>query len=406
MIRPTFFQPLYLLALQHSYHLLRPFYKTFSLLIFFASVYSEKNNMANSLQKPDLLAKQCEELSQIVSNFNKTIADTIATATNDMNRLLTSIKQNIEETVAIAANDLNEWEQLKANLSKTRLSGRVLLDVGGREFSTMVETLTGEKDTFFTALFSKQWDLEKDEKGRIFIDRNGDLFAEILDFMRNPDEFILPDERLRKRLIGEAKFYKLKSFLEVLTEPERKEEERKAQLFINDTLLTIEQKQKLNEFYGKSDQRWELIYKATKDGFEASTFHRLCDNQGPTMVIIQSTGGYLFGGYASQSWNSAGSYTNAKDSFLFLLTNANGSPATKFLYNNNGHAFNNTPSYGPTFGNAYDLHICDKSDANNSSYCNITGAHGYPNTLGLGQGTFTGGRHFQTTEIEVFKLLQ
>lgn len=150
--------------------------------------------MANSLQKSDLLAKQCEQLSEIVSKFNKTIEDTIATATNDMNRLLTSIKQTIEETVSMATNDLNEWEQLKVNLSKTRLSGKVSLDVGGRVFATTVETLTSEEDTFFTALLSRQWDLEKDEKGRIFIDRNGDLFAEILDFMRNPSEFILPEE--------------------------------------------------------------------------------------------------------------------------------------------------------------------------------------------------------------------
>ena len=358
--------------------------------------------MASALQKPDLIAKQCEELSEVVSKFNKTIEDTIATAANDMNRLLTSIKQNIEETVSLAANELNQWEQLKTNLSKTQLAGKVQLDVGGRVFSTTVGTLTSEKDTFFTALFSKQWELEKDEKGQIFIDRNGDLFAEILDFMRTPSEFILPEDRLRKRLIGEAKFYKLQSFLEVLTAPERAEEERKAQLFMDDTLLTTEQKQKLNEFYGKADQRWELIYKATRDGFEVSTFHRLCDNKGPTMVIIRSTGGYLFGGYASQAWTSSGSYTNAADSFLFLLTNANGSQPTKFLYNNNGHAFYNAQGYGPTFGSNHDLYISDQSNANNSSYCNIPGS--YANTLGLGQATFTGAHNFQTTEIEVFKL--
>lgn len=133
--------------------------------------------MATSLGKSGLIEKQCQQLSEVVSNFNKTIEDTIAVATNDMNRRLTSIKQNIEETVSMAVNDLNEWEQLKTKLSKTRLGGRVQLDVGGREFATTVETLTSEKDTFFTALFSEQWDLKKDEKGRVFIDKNGDLFA-------------------------------------------------------------------------------------------------------------------------------------------------------------------------------------------------------------------------------------
>lgn len=358
---------------------------------------------SNTLQKPDTIAKQCEELSQLVSKFNKTIADTIALVTDDMNRLVASIKQNIEETVSVAANELNEWEQLKTNLAKTRLHGRVQLDVGGRIFSTTVETLTSEKDTYFTALLSKQWELEKDEQGRIFIDRNGDLFAEILDYMRNPSEFILPEERLRKRLIGEAKFYKLKSFLEVLTEPERKEEERKARPFSDSTLLTKEQMLKLNEFYDVVNQRWDLIYKATRDGFEAAKFHQLCNNQGPTMVIIQSTDGYLFGGYASQAWRSIGNYVNATGSFLFLLTNANGNQPTKFIYNNNGYAFYDNQTYGPTFGNGHDLHISEKSNTNNNNYCNI-GTYAYPNTLGLAQNTFTGSKNFQTSEIEVFKL--
>lgn len=230
--------------------------------------------------------------------------------------------------------------------------------------------------------------------------------------MRSPSEFILPEERLRKRLIGEAKFYRLKSFLEILTEPERVEEERKkkeeedkSRVFNGDTLLTMELIQKLNEFYGKADQCWELIYKATKDGFEVSTFHRLCDNQGPTMVIIRSIGGYLFGGYASQPWSTNGSYTNAPNSFLFLLTNANGNQPTKFPYNNNGHAFYNHQNYGPTFGNGHDLYVSNQSNANNSSYCNMTGIYSYPNSLGLGQATFTGTHNFQTTEVEVFKLL-
>ncbi|CAF3206034.1 unnamed protein product [Rotaria sp. Silwood2] len=317
--------------------------------------------MAVSLKKSEVIIKQCEALSQLVAKFNKDVENMIAITTNDMNYLLSSIQENIKETTSIVMNDLNEWEEIKKNLSTTIIQGKVVLNVGGREFLTTVETLTKEKNSFFTGLFSESWNLEKDNRERIFIDRNGDLFAEVLDFMRNPHEFILPDERLRKRLINEAKFYKLKSFLEVLTEPERKleEEKRKRQeeIFIGDTLLTIEQKQKLNEFYGKNDQLWKLIYKATRDGFEGTTFHKHSDNQGPTMVIIQSTGGFLFGGYASESWKSIGNYINAQNSFLFLLTNANGNQPTKFLYNNNGHALYDNNSYGPTYGNGHDLYI-------------------------------------------------
>jgi hypothetical protein len=210
--------------------------------------------MASAFQRSNTLAKQFEELSQLLSNFNKTIEHAIATATHEMNSLIGSIKENIEETATIVTNDRNEWEQMRANLSKTHLKGKVTLDVGGREFSTTMDTLTREKDTFFTTLFSRQWELERDEKRRIFIDRNGDLFAEILDYMRNPDEFIVPHEQLHQCLRSETRFYKLYSFLAIPTALERLERERETRMFMGDCLLNLEQKRKLNEFYGKPDQ--------------------------------------------------------------------------------------------------------------------------------------------------------
>ena len=359
--------------------------------------------MASSVDRPTALAKQLEELSQLMSRFSKTIDDTVATATHEMNGLLSSIKQNIEETAVAVAHDVNEWEQMKTNLSKTRLQGRVTLDVGGREFTTTVETLIREKGTFFTALFSRQWELERDEKGRIFIDRNGDLFAELLDFMRNPDEFITPDERLHLRLRNEARFYKLNSFLALPTAGEKLERERESTIFVGDYLLTAEQKLKLNEFYGKREQIWELIYLASRDGFEAVTFHRLCDNRGPTLVIVRSTGGHLFGGYAAQSWRPENSYIAAPNSFLFVLTNASGSQPTKLDCVRNEQALHGGLQHGPVFGNGNDLYISDKSNMNTGSLCRITNTSSYANVLGLNQNTFTGATTFQTSEIEVFR---
>jgi hypothetical protein len=46
------------------------------------------------------------------------------------------------------AEDLNRF--------KADVRDKVLLDVGGREFSTTVKTLTSEKNTFFTVLFSSE----------------------------------------------------------------------------------------------------------------------------------------------------------------------------------------------------------------------------------------------------------
>lgn len=46
---------------------------------------------------------------------------------------------------------------------------------------------------------------------------------------------------------------------------------------------------------------WVTCWKASKHGWEGSKFHELCDNKGPTLVIVR-VGVYIFGGYAGVSW--------------------------------------------------------------------------------------------------------
>ena len=46
---------------------------------------------------------------------------------------------------------------------------------------------------------------------------------------------------------------------------------------------------------------WKRCWRASVDGWAASTFHSGCDNKGPTVTIIK-VGQYIFGGYTSDSW--------------------------------------------------------------------------------------------------------
>lgn len=48
-------------------------------------------------------------------------------------------------------------------------------------------------------------------------------------------------------------------------------------------------------------RRYGLLYRGSRDGMTAASFHRLCDGQGPTLVLVRSANGYTFGGYAGVS---------------------------------------------------------------------------------------------------------
>ena len=55
---------------------------------------------------------------------------------------------------------------------------------------------------------------------------------------------------------------------------------------------------------------WKLCWRASRDGWNANTFHSLCDEKGPTITIIR-VGKYIFGGYTSLPWPSK--YYNEDD---------------------------------------------------------------------------------------------
>ena len=61
------------------------------------------------------------------------------------------------------------------------------------------------------------------------------------------------------------------------------------------------------------------LYQATKDGEDASFFHKKCDNIPNTLILIKSAGNRCFGGFTSECWESAIKCKNDKNAFLFSL---------------------------------------------------------------------------------------
>lgn len=154
-------------------------------------------------------------------------------------------------------------------------------------------------------------------------------------------------------------------------------------------------------------KRFVLIHKASVDGFAVSTFHGKCDNKGATVVIITSTEGYVFGGYAAVPWNSNSSNyvpDDSNQSFLFSLKNPRNEQPTKFALKSSQYSIYSDPSYGACFGDN-DIWIVNNSNSNANSCTNL-GAQAYSNTTGLdGRIVFTGKYNFTAKDIEVYQVL-
>ena len=77
--------------------------------------------------------------------------------------------------------------------------------------------------------------------------------------------------------------------------------------FLKNTILFgNEYDSKLREWAG--DYKWKLLYRASEHDYTAKSFHEYCDDKGPTLVIIKSSGGWIFGGYTTQSWSGDSIY--------------------------------------------------------------------------------------------------
>jgi N-acetylneuraminic acid mutarotase len=102
-----------------------------------------------------------------------------------------SAMAEVEEERASAMAEVEEKrEALDAELvAMTKFEqardSRVMLNVGGQIFYTSVATLTSKPGTMLSAMLSGRYAVETAEDGSVFIDRDGDLFHHVLDYVRD-----------------------------------------------------------------------------------------------------------------------------------------------------------------------------------------------------------------------------
>ncbi|CAH3186855.1 unnamed protein product [Porites evermanni] len=152
---------------------------------------------------------------------------------------------------------------------------------------------------------------------------------------------------------------------------------------------------------------WRRCWRASVDGWAASTFHSRCDGKGPTVTIIR-VGRYIFGGYTSLSWGATYQYDSK--AFLFSLVNKPGWAPVKLpqtgIYASKKRSIYGYKNNGPTFGGGYDIYISNYAWSNRNSYSDIGHTYSPPSGYSFHSTfarTFLAGTYgFSPDEVEVF----
>jgi hypothetical protein len=157
------------------------------------------------------------------------------------------------------------------------------------------------------------------------------------------------------------------------------------------------------------DQKLELKYRASRDGFKASDFHSHCDGIAKSLTIIKAKSGNIFGGFTEQAWHSDDDFVADPKAFLFSLVNKEENSFKVMCSNEGNQAICCNSNYGPCFGGDDEgfIDICIESDSNinKKSYCDFGFSYQHPDYLKdthEAENILAGSSYFETVEIEVY----
>ena len=105
----------------------------------------------------------------------------------------------------------HEKQRISDNNAATEVM--VELNVGGTNFQTARTTLCQQSDSFLAGLVSGRHSVDRDKSGRIFIDRDGEQFRSIVNFLRNPAKPPAPRDSTESELLAaEAAYFGIHFF--------------------------------------------------------------------------------------------------------------------------------------------------------------------------------------------------
>jgi len=400
-------------------------------------VRSALGNLSSALDAVSSISKQVEQRYNELEKWEehlKAMEKEIAKREEELSAKEIEFQQKYES----AASRSEETEEghitektVKGALRDCKFSTKIILNVGGKLFATTKSTILQYRGSFLESLVTK--DKSRLENGdRYFIDRDPTYFEIVLNFMR--------EGRLRNTglqnidledLRSEFQFYKIDmpagpklAFSQPLPRTDTADPSfpiphslsrlplprascppslSSPPSFDNGGLLSPTLQEVVRKWL--PNQRFILLHKSTVHGFKCQEFHARCDNKGPTVTIIQSKEGHLFGGYSPESWEnpSKNSYTTNPFAFIFTLSNPHGIPPTKYLLQPaDQHAIFCSNQTCSAFGGGHDIVVHGNAHQNKHSYTHFPSS--YVDTTGKGKETFTGSLCFSAKDVEIYSV--
>jgi hypothetical protein len=155
-----------------------------------------------------------------------------------------------------------------------------------------------------------------------------------------------------------------------------------------------------------TNEKWSLLYRGTRDGFEPSDFHSKCDGHSSTLTIFKAAeSAYIFGGFTTVSWDSSDDSKSDPNAFIFSLTNKESQPLKMKIDPNEHHrAIFCSSYYGPTF--SQDIILEENFNTTMYSLSDLGNCYKHPQYAkgtNEAQSFLAGSFYFQLDEIEVYQ---
>ena len=213
--------------------------------------------------------------------------------------------------------DFTIFDQTESNISKCYISNNKESDYAYNKkygSSLFVDTGPADKDNYFSVLDCEVFELSNYEEYIENVCKHPDL---VLDYIKTKK---LDEKKLEA--LNDTEETILKDFNTIhCTNPSIYSTisehylTEKSNLLSETQILDRQYDKDISKWFGK-DCKFKLIYRASDYRYTLQSFHNNCDSKNRLLVIIKSTGGWIFGGYTSLNWKSS---TSSKCIFFLSI---------------------------------------------------------------------------------------